>query len=57
MENKNHITLEELKEKEQELKAEYNENVAKDWGVFAEHSLECLRAVRYVMTLIDGKSR
>ena len=57
MENKNYITLDELKEKEKNLIAEYNENVAKGWGVFAEHSLECLKAVRYVMTLIDGKSR
>ena len=57
MEQKNSITLEELETKEAELIAEYNENIAKGWGVFAEHSLECLKAVRYVMTLIDGKCR
>lgn len=54
---KDRITLEELKEKEKELIAEYNENIAKGWGCFAEHSIECLKAVRYVMTLIDGKIR
>lgn len=54
---KDFITFDELKQKEAELIAEYNENTAKGWNVFAEHSLECLKAVRYVLTLIDGKSR
>lgn len=49
------ITLSELKEKEKQLIDEYNENVAKNWNVFAEHSLKCLEAVRYVITLINLK--
>ncbi len=50
-----YITLEELKEKEKQLIEEYNENVAKKWNVFAEHSLKCLEAVRYVIKLIENK--
>lgn len=50
-----YITLEELKEKEKQLIEEYNENVAKKWNVFAEHSLKCLEAVRYVIKIIENK--
>ena len=49
------ITLNELREKEKQLIEEYNENLAKKWNVFAEHSLKCLEAVRYVITLIESK--
>jgi archaeosine-15-forming tRNA-guanine transglycosylase len=54
---KDYITLKELEAKENELIAEYNEYTAKGWNVFAEHAIESLKAVRYVMTLIDGKAR
>ena len=57
MENKNYITLEELEKKEVELIAEYNEYHAKGWECFAENAINNLRGVRYVMSLIDGKSR
>ncbi|MBQ4511166.1 MAG: hypothetical protein II984_10595 [Clostridia bacterium] len=50
-----YITLEELKEKEKQLIEEYNENMAKKWNVFAEYSLKCLEAVRYVIRLIENK--
>lgn len=54
---KDFITFEELKKKEEELVAEYNENIAKGWQVFADYAIEKLKGVRYVMTLIDGKVR
>lgn len=50
------ITLEELRAKEKELVAEYNENIAKGWNCFAENSIKNLEAVRYVMSLIDRKA-
>ena len=40
---------------QQLLTQQYNENVAKKWNVFAEHSLKCLEAVRYVIKLIENK--
>lgn len=54
---KDYITLEELAKKEKELIAEYNENIAKGRQLFADYAIEKLKGVRYVMTLIDGKSR
>lgn len=52
---KDHITIEELREKEKELVAEYNECVAKGWGCFAENAIKNLEAVRYVIQLINNK--
>ena len=49
------ITLEELREKEKELIAEYNENMEKGWSLFAEYSIKNLEAVRYVIALIENK--
>jgi hypothetical protein len=57
MMNKNYITLEELEKKEAELVAKYNEYYNKGWNSFAENTLNNLKSVRYVMSLIDGKSR
>ena len=52
---KDYITIEELREKEKELVAEYNENISKGWGCFAENSIKNLEAVRYVIKLIENK--
>lgn len=49
------ITLNELREKEKELIAEYNENIKKGWGCFAENSIKNLEAVRYIIRLIENK--
>ena len=34
---------------------EYNENIKKGWGVFAEYSIKNLEAVRYIIQLIENK--
>ena len=52
---KDFITLKELREKEKELIEEYNENIKKGWGVFAEYSIKNLEAVRYIIQLIENK--
>lgn len=54
---KDFITLEELENKEAELVAEYNENIAEGYQLFADYAIEKLKGVRYVMMLIDGKIR
>lgn len=53
--SKDYITLDELREKEEELIAEYNENIKKGLGLFAEHSIKNLEAVRYIIGLIENK--
>lgn len=50
---KDFITLEELRQKEAELVAEYNEYSAKGWNCFAENSIKNLEAVRYIIALIE----
>ena len=49
------ITLEELRAKEKELIAEYNEYNKKGWNCFAENSIKNLEAVRYIIALIENK--
>lgn len=51
---KDYITLDELRVKEKELIAEYNENIKKGWGVFAEYSIKNLEAVRYIIKFIEN---
>lgn len=49
-----YITLEELKQKEAELIAEYNENINKGLKLFADNALENLKSVRYIIKLIEN---
>lgn len=53
----NYITIEELREKEKELIEEYNKNIKKGWGCFAENSIKNLEAVRYIIGLIERKEK
>ncbi len=53
--SKDYITLDELREKEKELVEEYNENIKKGWGCFAENAIKNLEAVRYIIRLIENK--
>lgn len=51
------ITLEELRAKETELVAKYNEYIKKGWQCFADNSIKNLEAVRYVIALIENKNK
>ena len=53
--DKDYITIDELKEKEASLVAEYNEYMAKGWNCFAENAIKNLEAVRYVIRLIKNR--
>ena len=52
---KDYITIAELREKEKELVAEYNEYTKKGWNCFAENSIKNLESVRYIIRLIENK--
>lgn len=53
---KDYITLEELREKEEKLIAEYEQYMERGLKTFANFSLKNLEAVRYVMELIEKKN-
>ena len=53
----NYITMEELEAKEKALIEEYNRNIEKGYTGFADYSIKKLKAVRYVMELIERKNR